>query len=130
MFLEPVAAGSATRTVGIWFIIYVGLLASGRCNWHVTVFTSAAEDLPPAFTIRDKDHGLISDWAQRRPVPSEGELKQRLPGNDGAMHIKLPVLKLLEAIDGQLLLAWQRMLHSCCNHNILTQGTDIAHAYA
>ena len=48
----------------------------------------------------DKHHGLISDWAQRRQTPSADDLEQRLPGNDGSVLIKLPVLKLVEALEG------------------------------
>jgi len=65
----------------------------------------------------DKDHGLISDWAQRRPTPSRDDLEQRLPGKDGSVPIKLPMLKLLEALEGEYMEMYTR--HSTCCHVLL-----------
>lgn len=61
---------------------------------------SHAGDVSPPWRHLDKTHGLISDWARRRSTPAAEELASRLPGNDGAMRIKLPMLKLAEAIEG------------------------------
>ncbi|KAL3149157.1 hypothetical protein ABBQ32_001991 [Trebouxia sp. C0010 RCD-2024] len=58
-----------------------------------------AGDVSPPWRHLDKTHGLISDWARRRSTPAAEELASRLPGNDGAMRIKLPMLKLAEAIE-------------------------------
>ena len=70
--------------------------------------TCAAEVLPDSFRHVDKTHGLVSDWAQRRPPPSAQDLLKRLPGHDGSTPIKLPVLKLLETLEG----VWTHIL---CN---------------
>ena len=53
----------------------------------------------------DKLHGLIADWAKHRASPSADDLQSLLPGNDGSLRIKLPAIKLAEALEGQVCFA-------------------------